>query len=44
VKIDPFALVSAIEKYLLLRGVASGAVVNKLNNFCCHVSILCLKG
>jgi hypothetical protein len=29
VKIDPFALVSAIEKYLLLRGVASGAVVNK---------------
>ncbi|CAF2098013.1 unnamed protein product [Rotaria magnacalcarata] len=25
VKIDPFALVSAIEKYLLLRGVASGS-------------------
>ncbi len=28
VKIDPFALVSAIEKYLLLRGVASNTTVN----------------
>ena len=26
VKIDPFALVSALEKYLLLRGIASGAM------------------
>ena len=28
VKIDPFALVSAIEKYLLLRGIASNTIVN----------------
>jgi E3 ubiquitin-protein ligase TRIP12 len=27
-KIDPFALVSAIEKYLLLRGVATNSLVN----------------
>jgi E3 ubiquitin-protein ligase TRIP12 len=29
VKIDPLALVSAIEKYLLLRGIASSAIVSK---------------
>lgn len=28
VKIDPFALVSALEKYLLLRGIASGGMVS----------------
>lgn len=28
VKIDPLALVSAIEKYLLLRGIASNAMVS----------------
>lgn len=31
VKIDPFALVSAIEKYLLLRGVASNSNVSFSN-------------
>jgi E3 ubiquitin-protein ligase TRIP12 len=29
VKIDPLALVSAIEKYLLLRGIASSTIVSK---------------
>ena len=29
VKIDPLALVSAIEKYLLLRGIASNAMVSE---------------
>ena len=31
VKIDPFALVSALEKYLLLRGIASGGMVSDLS-------------
>jgi E3 ubiquitin-protein ligase TRIP12 len=30
VKIDPLALVSAIEKYLLLRGIASSTIVSKI--------------
>jgi hypothetical protein len=33
VKIDPFALVSAIEKYLLLRGVASNTTVIENKTF-----------
>jgi hypothetical protein len=28
VKIDPFALISALEKYLILRGIASGVMVS----------------
>ena len=46
VKIDPFALVSAIEKYLLLRGVASNTMViieiHRILSLC-FVVFFCLK-